>query len=195
MDQSWRLWTLIAFLILTMAGCSGRTGSPNPTPGEAPTGQPTPVSPQALTATPSGEPTPVDTPANVSPDNSQSEQQIVDIAWDALAPNTSSHSLSNWEVVEVRRVTGQEVAAQFEGKPAPGCWQGPTPPANRKINLSGTYWFVEMKPQPATPLPREGTISPTAPPAIPEPFLRQALFLINVDGHQITARRLFCVIY
>ena len=64
---------------------------------------------------------------------------------------------------------------------------------NGEIKPEGDYWFVGMSPKSATPLPRP-TLSPTAPPFIPEPFLRQALFLIDMDGN-VVARKLFCVIY
>ena len=67
-----------------------------------------------------------------------SEQQVWDAVWEALEPNTSSHSRANWEVAEVRQVVGREVAEQFEGKPAPGC-PGPTPPTNGAISPSSTY--------------------------------------------------------
>jgi len=123
-----------------------------------------------------------------------SEQQVLDAAWEALEPNTSSHNQANWEVAEVRQVIGREVAEQFEGRPAPGC-PGPTPPANGTISHSGTYWYVQVKRRPATPLPQTGTISPTAPPAVPEPFMYQAMFLMDPADGQVVARRLYCVIY
>jgi hypothetical protein len=124
---------------------------------------------------------------------SLSEQQAVDKAWQALEPNTSSHDRTHWELGEVRQVLGQEVTAQFGGDPAPGCL-GPKPPANGEIQSSRSYWYVQLKPRPATPLP-EAEISPTAPPAIPEPFTRQALFLVDPTDGSIVARKLFCVIY
>ena len=123
-----------------------------------------------------------------------SEQQVLDTAWEALEPNTSSHNRANWEVAEVRRVVGREVVEQFEGKPASGC-PGPKPPANGTISPSGAYWYVHIKRRPATPLPREGTISPTAPSAVPEPFMYQALFLVDPADGQVVARKLYCVIY
>ena len=123
-----------------------------------------------------------------------SEQQVLDATWEALEPNTSSHNLANWEFAEVRQVVGREVVEQFEGEPAPGC-PGPTPPANGAISPSGGYWYVHLKRRPATPWPREGTISPTAPPAVPEPFMYQAMFLIDPADGQVVARKLYCVIY
>jgi hypothetical protein len=118
---------------------------------------------------------------------------VPDIAWDALAPNTSSGDRANWQVVDVRQVKGRDVADEFAGKPSSGCWKGPTPMPNGKIQADSDYWCVEMSPKPATPLPGP-TISPTAPPSIPEPFLRQALFLLDAEGN-VVARKLYCVIY
>lgn len=123
------------------------------------------------------------------------EEQVLDAAWDALEPNTSSHDRGNWDVVEVGQVTGKQVAERFEGEPAPGCWSGPEPPGNDEIQAGKTYWYVQMRPKPVTPVPQEGTPSPTAPPLIPEPFLRDAHFLIDPQGGEIVARKLICVIY
>ena len=116
-----------------------------------------------------------------------------EIAWHALAPNTSSGDRANWQLIAIKQVQGREVTDEFEGEPSPGCWQGPTPMPNGEIDAGAGYWYVEMRPEPATPLPTV-TLSPTAPPLIPEPFVRQALFLIDSEGN-IVARKLFCVIY
>lgn len=122
------------------------------------------------------------------------EAQVLNRVWQALEPNTSSHNQANWEVVESRSVSGREVSDRFEGGPDPGCVPGPTPPPNRQINLNATYWYVQMLPRPATPLP--GTpLSPTAPPRIPEATVRQAHFLVDPSTGEIIARRLGCVIY
>jgi phosphoribosyl-dephospho-CoA transferase len=43
-----------------------------------------------------------------------SEQQVVDIVWQALEPNTSSHNQAAWEIVGVQAVTGREVQALFD---------------------------------------------------------------------------------
>jgi hypothetical protein len=64
---------------------------------------------------------------------------------------------------------------------------------NGEIQAGDDYWVVEMSPLPATPLPVP-TLSPTAPPFVPEPFLRRALFLLDVDG-RVVARKLYCVVY
>jgi hypothetical protein len=115
-----------------------------------------------------------------------------DIAWEALEPNTASHDRANWAVVEKRRASGRSVAEEFEGWGFDGsCW-GPAPPPNGEIEPAETYWYVKMQPQPATP--NRPTISPTAPPSVPEPFMAWAIFLIDDNG-QVIARVLACVIY
>jgi hypothetical protein len=120
-------------------------------------------------------------------------QQAQDAGWRALEPNTSSHDRANWQVVEVRQVRGQEVAYEFAGEPVSGCWSGPTPVPNGEIQPGDDYWYVAMSPRAATPLPAP-TLSPTAPPFVPEPFMYKALFLLDGDG-QVVARKLYCVIY
>jgi hypothetical protein len=126
-----------------------------------------------------------------------SEQQVVDIVWQALEPNTSSHNQSAWEVVSVQTVTGEEVQELFVGKPIPGgCAPGPMPPDNASITLDGSYWYVQMQPRSASPQPQPTEqFSPTAPPAVPEPFVYQAHFLVDASTGQIAARKLYCVIY
>jgi hypothetical protein len=122
------------------------------------------------------------------------EEAIQDLAWQALAPNTSSGDLAHWQVDEVRRVEGREVAGEFEGGAWYGCWKGPTPTPNGQIEAGSEYWYVALSPRPATSVPQEREVSPTEPPFIPEPFLREAYFLLDGEG-QIVARKLYCVIY
>ena len=126
-----------------------------------------------------------------------SEQQVVEFVWQALEPNTSSHNQSAWEIVGVQAVTGREVQDLFAGEPVPGgCAPGPTPPNNARIALDGSYWYVQMQPRSATPRPQPTEqFSPTAPPAVPEPFVYQAHFLVDASTGQIVARKLYCVIY
>jgi hypothetical protein len=126
-----------------------------------------------------------------------SQQQVADIAWQALEPNTSSHDRTAWEVVDARVVAGQEVKKIFEGEPVPGgCAPGPKPPDNAESALEGPYWYVEMKPRYATPQPKPSEqYSPTAPPLVPEPFLYQARFLIDASTGQVVARKISCIIY
>jgi hypothetical protein len=125
------------------------------------------------------------------------EQQVIDIAWQALEPNTSSHDQAAWEVVGVSAVTGREAQELFEGEPVPGrCVPGPTPPDSATIALDGSYWYVQMRPRSATPRPvPTEQYSPTAPPRVPEPFVYQAHFLVDASTGQIAARKLLCVIY
>jgi hypothetical protein len=124
-----------------------------------------------------------------------SQVQMIDIVWVALEPSTSSHNRSNWQVLEARLAIGENVAERFAGDPAPGCWSGPKPAENKGINAKENYWFVLLTPKPATPMPFYGTPSPTAPPLIPEPFLREASFLVDSETSDIVARKLICVIY
>ena len=128
-----------------------------------------------------------------SDENYLTEQQALDAAWKALEPNTSSHNQANWQAVTIRLVDGHEVAGQFEGEPAPGC-VGTTPPPNKQIS-AGKHWHVVMQPTPATPRPFPDTPSPTAPPLIPEPFTREARFLLDARDGTVVARKLLCVIY
>ncbi len=115
-----------------------------------------------------------------------------DAAWNALEPNTSSHDRANWLVVTVEQTTGRAVAERFSGRVAPGC-PGPEPPANQAIDPGAAYWYVVFQPKPATP---SGTpLSPTAPPFVPEPSVREAQFLVAADGGTVVARHVACVIY
>ena len=120
------------------------------------------------------------------------QDRASEIAWEALEPNTASHNRDNWAVVEVRRASGGSVAKEFEGWTFHGACGGPKPPPNGRIEPGETYWFVEMRPQPATP--SGPSMSPTAPPLVPEPFMFRALFLID-EGGQVIARMLACVVY
>ena len=125
------------------------------------------------------------------------EQQVIDIAWEALEPNTSSHDRAAWELIGADLVAGREVRDLFEGEPVPGrCAPGPAPPANARIARDGSYWHVRMEPRTATPRPRPTEYySPTAPPSVPEPFVYEANILIEAGTGQVVARRLYCVIY
>jgi hypothetical protein len=125
------------------------------------------------------------------------EQQVADVAWQALEPNTSSHNRAAWEVLGVKTVKGREVQDLFDGEPVPGrCAPGPAPPENGMISPGSSYWHVEMRPRLATPRPQPTEqFSPTAPPSVPEPFVYQAHFLVDVSTSQVVARKLYCVIY
>ena len=130
--------------------------------------------------------TPEPGPPDLDPDSAGN------IAWGALEPNTRSHDRANWTVVEVQTVSGRSVAEEFEGWAYHGACGGPEPPPNREIDPSRSYWYVEFRPAPATP--RGPSMSPTAPPLVPEPFMHRALFLID-DGGEVIARMLACVVY
>lgn len=123
------------------------------------------------------------------------QSQVIDIVWQALEPNTSSHTRSNWQMEKAQLVPGENVAERFEGIPSLGCWSGPEPVENKDVILTKDYWYILMVPKPATPEPFYGTPSPTAPPLIPEPFLREAHFLVDPDTGDVVARKLICVIY
>jgi len=117
---------------------------------------------------------------------------VVWLAWAALEPNSASHDRANWAVVEARQVLGKSVAEQFEGWVFYGNCGGPEPPPNRQIEPWKQYWYVVMEPQPATP--GGPSLSPTAPPLVPEPFMVRAAFLFDKYG-ELIARVLACVVY
>ncbi len=125
------------------------------------------------------------------------KQQVVDIVWQALEPNTSSHTQAAWQVVSVQSVTGREIRDLFAGEPVPGgCAPGPTPPENATLALDSTYWYVQLRPRAATPKPQPTEqFSPTAPANVPEPFVYEARFLVEARTGQVVARKLMCVIY
>ncbi len=123
---------------------------------------------------------------------SLTEEQVLDAAWEDLEPHTSSHDRDAWEVVEIKQVEGREVDDVFEREQPRCVW--PTPLPNDTIQSTAEYWYVELRPRPATPLPG-AEISPTAPPNIPEPFVRDAFFLIDPTDGTVEARMLFCVVY
>lgn len=124
-----------------------------------------------------------------------SESQVIEIVWNALEPNTSSHNSSNWQVAKRQLITGESVIDRFEGGPVSGCWFGPKPDENKDIKVKKLHGYVLMIPTPATPASKNTPASPTAPPLIPEPFLREAHFLVDPDNGEIVARKLICVVY
>ena len=120
------------------------------------------------------------------------QDRASDIAWEALEPNTRSRDRANWAVLEVRAVSGQSAAEESEEWTYHGACGGPEPPPNGEIDPSKNYWYVEFRPAPATP--SGPSMSPTAPPLVPEPFMHRALFLIDESG-RVVARMLACVVY
>ena len=122
------------------------------------------------------------------------EQEAANIAWQAFEPNTSSHNRAAWEIVDARLVVGKDIQDQFEGEPG-GC-PGPPPPDNATIAGDASFWFVQFKRRPATPLPEPTEqYSPTSPPLVPEPFVYEAYFLLEAATGEIVARKIYCVIY
>jgi hypothetical protein len=41
------------------------------------------------------------------------QDQVVDIIWEALQPNTSSQIRDNWEILDAARVYGREIVGDF----------------------------------------------------------------------------------
>lgn len=121
--------------------------------------------------------------------------RAVGIAWQALDPYSASHQLSNWQVVEARAVSGADIREQFKNDVSTYC-TGPKIEHNQPIADAAQYWYVHLKPRDVTPLPvATENYSPTAPPAIPEPSLRDASFLIDPASGQVVARSVSCVVY
>jgi hypothetical protein len=127
------------------------------------------------------------------------EQQVRDLAWQEVNPYTLSHNRDSWEIIEIKKVIGRDIVGQFENEHFSGgyfygCWEGPTIIApNSGIEPFKSYWYVQMEPRPATPLPQHQTVSSTEIPIIPEPFMFKALFLIDVTNGRVVARNLYCV--
>jgi len=122
------------------------------------------------------------------------QDQAVDIAWDALRPNTTSKKSDNWQVSEARRVTGREVVGEFADARFNNC-PGPLPPENKAIKASSEYWYIKVVPVPVTPMPQGEDISTTSPPLIPEPFINEVLMLIDAFSGQVAARKFTCIAY
>lgn len=115
--------------------------------------------------------------------------QVLDIAWGALQPNTSSQNRTNWEVVEAAKVLGRDVVNLFSPNGLDRC-PIPQPPENQAIRASSEYWYVRTKPIAAFPA-GSGSSNPGEVSA-PEPFIKTALFLIDPFTGQITARKFIC---
>jgi hypothetical protein len=124
-----------------------------------------------------------------------SEQQVRDLAWQALEPNTSSHNRDAWEIIEIKKVVGREIASQFEDAKNPDWCPGPAIVTNDIIDPIGIYWYVHLEPRFATSLPPQRTMSPTEPALIPEPWISKAIFLIDATYGRMVARILNCVVY
>jgi hypothetical protein len=125
------------------------------------------------------------------------DQRAVETAWQDFLPLTASRSRVNWDVVEVTQVKGGEVAKQFSGINPFYCVAGRSPQKmkeNETIDAAKTYWQVHFRPKPVTAIPHT-RISPTEPPAIPEPNLRDVYYLLDLSDLHIVARAFGCVIF
>lgn len=132
--------------------------------------------------------------ADCSPATSSiTEPQAIDIAWQTLEPYTNSHQRGYWQAAEVQTVTGKDLPVVFQ-KPRDEYCFGSRKPAGEEISSAGRYWFIEMRPIPATAIP-ETPLSPTAPPRKPEPFIPQAFFLIDRTSGSVAGFRIQCVVY
>jgi hypothetical protein len=123
------------------------------------------------------------------------EQQVGNIAWQALNPYTSSHNRNAWEIIEIKKVVGSDIIEQFEYNEYYGCKTPATLVPDSGVDPSKVYWFVHMEPRPATPIPIPSKWwSPTNQGFIPEPGLYNALFLIDPVSGQVLIRRLGCAL-
>jgi len=122
------------------------------------------------------------------------QDQAVDIAWDALKPNSSSGKSDNWEVVEARRAAGREVVGEFMEARFINC-PGPLPPENKAIKASSQYWYIKIMPTPVTSSTQEEAQSTTNPLQIPEPYIKEVIFLIDMFDGQVVARKFTCRTY
>jgi hypothetical protein len=117
------------------------------------------------------------------------------IAWEILKPFTDSQDRSNWAVQDTQIIKGDALPEAFQNEREETCfqWYSADPPPPENIRPTATYWLVEFAPLPAT---AQGTpLSSTAPPRIPEPFVRQAFLLIDSTTGQVDGFRLRCIIY
>ncbi len=136
-------------------------------------------------------------PACTAPATPSAESQIVESAWQDFIPFTSSRNRANWDVKEVRQVKGSDVAKRYGDRNPFACIGGKRdgkPPDNEPVDANETYWQAILSPKPATAIPRT-RLSPTEPPAIPEPHLRDAYYLFHPRDLRIVARAFTCVIY
>jgi hypothetical protein len=121
-------------------------------------------------------------------------QEALDITWRTLKPYSSSKDRDKWEISELRKVAGRDVVSEFAEINFAYC-PGPAPKENQAIKPTGRYWYIVVQPHPATPMPPVGETSPTAPPNIPEPFVREASFLIDMFDGTLIAVKMNCVVY
>lgn len=140
-----------------------------------------------ITDTPTASSTAV--PSQETFDRTQAEA----IAWEVLEPISRSKDRANWLVLQSEQVQGRDVEDEIPDQAQFGCFHEVEP--NPPIVGSKIYWYVVFKPAPATPMPLGRTPSPTEPPAIPEPFIQEARFLVDPESAQVVAQAVYCVIY
>ena len=115
------------------------------------------------------------------------------IAWQSLQPLSHSGDQANWHILRSEQVLGGEVEDEFMDVSDFGCPQGEEP--NEPIHGGRTYWYVMLQPLSATPRALGRTPSATEPPAIPEPYIIEAHFLIDPTNGEVIARAIQCVLY
>lgn len=120
-----------------------------------------------------------------------SQQQALDIAWQALQPNTTSTNRGDWDIIEVKRVTGGEVVQEFALSRSNNC-PGPIPPDNQAIKITSEYWYVKTFPHALVAAARKGTTATNDQAPRSTPAVHEATFLIDIFNGQVVARKLTC---
>ena len=119
------------------------------------------------------------------------QQQALEIAWKALDPNTVSHDNESWEISEARKVVGGEVVKEFALPTRENC-PGPRLPDNQPIKVSSEYWYIKVLPHPKVFRPQKDTAAANSLPVVPEPNIKEAIFLIDMYSGEVVARKLTC---
>jgi hypothetical protein len=117
------------------------------------------------------------------------QSQVIDIAWNALEPNTSSQNRNNWEILQAEKVNGLQVVDQFGDVVYRKC-PGPALPENLAIRASSEYWYIKAIPIHLLEGNQKIANSPDG--LVPEPILQEATFLIDPFKGQVVARKFFC---
>jgi hypothetical protein len=133
------------------------------------------------------------TRASLEPIIRQGEAEA--LAWQALQPYTHSRDRANWAIQQTQIIQGDTLPAPLQKERDETCFRtySTQPPPPENIQPSFKYWLVIFVPLPATA--QVTPLSVTAPPRIPEPFVRQAYILIEANTGKLGAFRLSCVIY
>lgn len=137
--------------------------------------------------------TPAASPTTERASGTMDRAQAEAIAWEALEPISHSNDRGHWLVIRAEQVRGREVEDEIPALAQFGCFHQAQP--NPPIERSKIYWYVVFKPAPATPRPLERTPSPTEPPAIPEPFIQEARYLVDPEHAQVVAQAVYCIVY